>query len=69
MAATNGLWNSYALFLAGSTSAAWIANERVRTIRDLKGRTVAISAFRDAPHVLVASIAAHVGLKPEKDIN
>src|SRR5437870_1708780 len=44
------------------------ANERVRTIRDLKGKTFAIGGFRDALHVFVASIAAHVGLQPENDI-
>ena len=45
-----------------------IANEGVRTFRDLKGKRVAITAPRDTFHVFVASIAAHVGLKPETDI-
>jgi NitT/TauT family transport system substrate-binding protein len=45
-----------------------IANDRVRTFRDLKGKRVAITAMRDAYHVFVASIAAHVGLRPETDI-
>ena len=44
------------------------ANERIRTFRDLKGKSVAISALRDATHVLITSIAAHVGLRPERDI-
>jgi NitT/TauT family transport system substrate-binding protein len=43
-------------------------NERIRTTRDLKGKTVAIGAPRDAGHTLTAIIAAHVGLSPEKDI-
>ena len=43
-------------------------NERIRTTRDLKGKTVAIAAPRDPGHSLTAIIAAHVGLKPEKDI-
>jgi NitT/TauT family transport system substrate-binding protein len=43
-------------------------NERIRTGRDLKGKTVAIVAPRDSTHTLTAIIAAHVGLNPEKDI-
>jgi NitT/TauT family transport system substrate-binding protein len=45
------------------------ANERVRTIADLKGKKVAITAFRAGAHVFVSTMAAHVGLNPEKDIN
>jgi NitT/TauT family transport system substrate-binding protein len=45
-----------------------VVSERIRTTRDLKGKTVAIEAPRDAGHALTAIIAAHVGLKPEKDI-
>lgn len=43
-------------------------NERIRTTRDLKGKTVAIVGPRDTGHTLTAIIAAHVGLSPEKDI-
>src|SRR5262249_45834229 len=43
-------------------------NERIRTVRDLKGRRVAIENPRDSGHALTAIIAAHVGLKPETDI-
>jgi NitT/TauT family transport system substrate-binding protein len=43
--------------------------ERVRTIRDLKGRTVAVPELRSAHHVFLASMAAHVGLDASKDIN
>ena len=45
-----------------------LVNERIRTIRDLKGKTIAIVTPRDAGHTLSAIIAAHVGLNPEKDI-
>jgi NitT/TauT family transport system substrate-binding protein len=45
------------------------ANDRVRTIRELKGKSFAITAPRDSAHVFIASIAAHVGLNVEKDIN
>jgi NitT/TauT family transport system substrate-binding protein len=43
-------------------------NERIRTTRDLKGKTVAIVGLRDAGHALTTIIAAHVGLNPEKDV-
>jgi NitT/TauT family transport system substrate-binding protein len=42
--------------------------ERVRAIRDLKGKTVAVSALGSAEHVFLASMAAYVGLDPAKDI-
>ena len=45
-----------------------IANERVRTLTDLRGKKVAITAPRDVLHTFVASVAAHVGLKPDTDI-
>jgi NitT/TauT family transport system substrate-binding protein len=44
-------------------------SERVRTIRDLQGKTFALAAFRDGIHIVVAAMIAHVGLNPEKDIN
>ena len=43
--------------------------ERVRAIRDLKGKTVAILELGSSQHVFIASMAAHVGLDPRKDIN
>jgi NitT/TauT family transport system substrate-binding protein len=43
-------------------------NERVRSIRDLKGSTVAIPALDPSPHAFIASMVAHVGLDPRKDI-
>jgi NitT/TauT family transport system substrate-binding protein len=42
--------------------------ERVRAIRDLKGKTVAVRALESPPHVFLASMAAYVGLDPAKDI-
>ena len=42
---------------------------RVRTIKELKGKSVAIPALGDSRHLLVASMAAYVGLDPGKDIN
>jgi NitT/TauT family transport system substrate-binding protein len=43
--------------------------ERVRAIRDLKGKTVAIPEQDGVHHLFVASMAQYVGLDPRKDIN
>jgi NitT/TauT family transport system substrate-binding protein len=43
--------------------------DRVRAIRDLKGKTVGILELGSSQHVFIASMAAHVGLDPRKDIN
>jgi NitT/TauT family transport system substrate-binding protein len=45
-----------------------LATERVRAIRDLKGRTVAVTGLGDPGHVFLASMAAYVGLDPQKEI-
>jgi NitT/TauT family transport system substrate-binding protein len=45
------------------------ATERIRTIRDLKGKTVAISEVGSAGHFFLASLASYVGLNPAKDIH
>ena len=44
-------------------------NDRVRTIRDLKGKSVAISAIGSGEHIFVSSVAAYVGINPNKDID
>jgi NitT/TauT family transport system substrate-binding protein len=43
--------------------------ERVKAIRDLKGKTVAVPGLGSPHHVFVASMAAHVGMDPKRDIN
>jgi NitT/TauT family transport system substrate-binding protein len=43
--------------------------DRVRAIRDLKGKTVAIAEFGLSQHLFLASMVAHVGLDPRKDVN
>jgi NitT/TauT family transport system substrate-binding protein len=43
--------------------------DRVRAIRDLKGKTVAVPGLGSTPHVLLSIMAAYVGLDPGKDIN
>ena len=46
-----------------------IGTDHVRAIRDLKGKTVAVPAMGSGRHVLLASMAAYVGLDPRTDIN
>ena len=43
--------------------------DRVRAIRDLKGKTVAVTQLGLTQHVFLASMVAHVGLDPQKDVN
>ena len=45
------------------------ATDRVRGIRDLKGKTVAILELGASNHVFLSSILAYVGLDPHKDVN
>ena len=44
------------------------ATNRVRSVRDLKGRTVAVPFLGSGRHAFVASMVASVGLDPQKDI-
>jgi NitT/TauT family transport system substrate-binding protein len=44
------------------------ANDRVRSIRDLRGKTVAIMYFGGGDHILLSSMLAYVGIDP-KDVN
>jgi NitT/TauT family transport system substrate-binding protein len=43
--------------------------ERVKAIRDLKGKTVAVPELGSAHHVFVAAMASHVGVDPKREIN
>ena len=45
-----------------------VGTDRVRTIRDLKGKTVAVVELGDAQHVFLASMLAYVGLDPGTDV-
>ncbi len=53
--------------LAGIHAGCWelFANPRVQAIRDLKGKTVAISAMESSEHIYIASILAYVGMNPK----
>ena len=44
-------------------------NDKIKTIRDLKGRSVAVSAIGASEHVFLSSMVAFVGMNPRKDIN
>ena len=46
-----------------------VASSRIRSVRDLKGRTVGLPALNGPHHAFVASIVGHVGLDPRRDIN
>ena len=43
--------------------------DRIRTVRDLKGKTVAVTGLQSGRHLFVSVIAAYVGLDPRKDIH
>ena len=42
--------------------------ERVRSIRDLRGKTVAVPELGSSQHIFLASMLAYVGLKPQNDV-
>ena len=43
--------------------------ERVRTVRDLKGKTVAVLELGSSQHVFLSTIVSYIGLDPRRDIN
>ena len=43
-------------------------SEGVRALRDLKGKTVAVPVLGSSEHAFIASMAAYVGLEPQRDI-
>jgi len=44
-------------------------SDRVRAVRDLKGRTAAVHYFGGGDHVLLSAMLAYVGINPRKDVN
>jgi NitT/TauT family transport system substrate-binding protein len=44
------------------------AHEPLRSVRDLKGRSVAVGALGTATHVFLATIMAYIGLDPRTDV-
>jgi len=45
------------------------AKDEIRSVGDLKGRTVGIQTAGVTPHAFLTAMAAHVGLKPAQDIH
>jgi len=45
-----------------------LAHEGVRSVADLRGKTVGVIELGSPPHLFVSVMAAHVGLDPIKDI-
>jgi NitT/TauT family transport system substrate-binding protein len=45
-----------------------IGSDRIRAVRDLKGKTVAVRGLGSPPHLFLASMLAYVGLNPHTDI-
>jgi NitT/TauT family transport system substrate-binding protein len=45
------------------------ANERIRSVLDLKGKSVGVQGIRSIPHIFLAVMATYVGLDPVNDIN
>ncbi len=45
-----------------------LGNEKIRGIRDLKGKSVGVQALGSSPHVFLTGMAAYVGLDPLRDI-
>ena len=43
-------------------------SERIRSVRDLKGRTVAIGELAGSEYTFISSMMTHVGLDPRKDV-
>jgi len=43
--------------------------ERVRAVRDLKGKTAAIHYFGSGDHVLLSTMLAYVGINPRTEVN
>ncbi len=58
------------VFLAGVHTGCFevVATERIRRVRDLKGKTAAVASLNGAEHIFFATIAANVGLDPRRDI-
>jgi NitT/TauT family transport system substrate-binding protein len=44
------------------------ATDRIRTIRDLKGKTVSVTDLGSGRHVFLAAALGYVGLDPRKDV-
>ena len=59
------------VMLAGLHVGCWelFANERVRGVADLKGKTIAVIGMGAVDQLWLASILSYVGMDPTKDVN
>jgi NitT/TauT family transport system substrate-binding protein len=59
------------VFLAGVHAGCFevFGGDRIKKISDLKGKSASVESLKGADYIFFASIAAHVGLDPRKDIN
>jgi len=46
-----------------------VGTDQIRSISDLKGKTIAVTDLGGGRHTFLAVMAAHVGIDPRKDIN
>lgn len=56
--------------IGGIHAGCWevFARGGIKTLRDLKGKTIAVYAIGDGGHLLFASMLAYVGMDPTKDV-
>jgi NitT/TauT family transport system substrate-binding protein len=45
-----------------------LGTDRVKSVRDLRGKTIAVIGFGGSDHTLISLILAYVGLDPSKDV-
>jgi NitT/TauT family transport system substrate-binding protein len=59
------------VLLAGAHGGCYelFGNERVRAIRDLKGKTAAIHYISGPDHILLSIMLAYVGINPQQEVN
>lgn len=59
------------IFLAGAHVGCYelFGTSRIRTIRDLKGKTVGVQGLGGGAHITLATMLAYVGVDPRKDVN
>jgi NitT/TauT family transport system substrate-binding protein len=46
-----------------------VGTSRVTSVRELTGKTVAVSELRGSEHIFISLFLAHVGVDPRKDVN
>ena len=58
------------VILAGSHVGCYelFATGRIRALRDLKGKTIAVDGIRTERHLVVSIVLAHMGMDPKRDV-